>query len=62
MKDIDQSFSEGTLLSDNDIDELFSHLEQFEPPADSVERIMREVSRLPPPQLIPKSSVEKEFP
>ncbi len=37
---------------DDEIDQLFSHLEQFEPPADFVDRVMAEVSRLPLPQCI----------
>lgn len=43
--------------SDDDIDQLFSHLEQFEPPVDFVERVMAEVSRLPLPQCISTSLV-----
>ena len=36
--------------SDDEIDQLFSHLEQFEPPVDFVDRVMAEVLRLPLPQ------------
>lgn len=33
----------------DDVDQLFSHLESFEPPADMVARIMNVVSQLPSP-------------
>jgi hypothetical protein len=39
--------------SDGEIDELFSQLEQFEPPADFVDLVMAKVSRLPLPQCMP---------
>ena len=35
-------------LADDELDELFSHLEQFEPPASLVASIMTTVSQLPP--------------
>ncbi|HTK08141.1 MAG TPA: hypothetical protein VL485_13300 [Ktedonobacteraceae bacterium] len=35
-------------LADDEIDELFNHLEQFEPPASLVASIMTTVSQLPP--------------
>jgi hypothetical protein len=44
--------------SDDEIDQLFSHLEQFEPPADFVERVMAKVSRLPLPQFRQTSTIE----
>jgi hypothetical protein len=51
---------EGDNALDDEIDQLFSHLEQFEPPADFVDRVMAEVSRLPPHQLTPTSVVDQE--
>ena len=51
---------EGNNTLDDEIDQLFSHLEQFEPPADFVDRVMAEVSRLPPRQLIPTSVVDDD--
>jgi hypothetical protein len=35
-------------LANDELDELFSHLEQFEPPASLVASIMTTVSQLPP--------------
>jgi len=46
---------EGDSTSKDEIDQLFSYLEQFEPPADFVNRVMAEVSRLPLPRLMPTS-------
>jgi len=43
------SFERDSTL-DDEIDQLFSHLEQFEPPVDFVDRVMAEVFRLPLPQ------------
>jgi hypothetical protein len=43
---------EDDLPADDDIDELFSQLEQFKPPADFVNRVMDAVSQLPLPQYI----------
>jgi hypothetical protein len=51
---------EGDSQSDDDIDQLFSHLEQFEPPVNFVDRVMAEVSRLPLPQFIPTSLVDSD--
>ena len=48
----------GDNTSDDEIDQLFSHLEQFEPPEDFVDRVMKEVSRLPLPQFISTSRVD----
>ena len=53
------SFEENNTLND-EIDQLFSHLEQFEPPANFVDRVMTEVSRLPPHQFMPTSVVDDE--
>jgi hypothetical protein len=36
---------------ENDVDRLFAHLEQCEPPVDMVERIMAAVACLPLPQV-----------
>lgn len=60
MRDLSQMSFEGDSPSDDDIDQLFSHLEQFEPPANFVERVMAEVSRLPLPQFIPTSMVDSD--
>lgn len=49
---------EGDSISDDEIDQLFSHLEQFEPPANFVDRVMAEVSRLPLPQFISTSRAD----
>jgi hypothetical protein len=51
---------EGDNALDDEIDQLFSHLEQFEPPDDFVDRVMAEVSRLAPHQFMPTSSVDDE--
>lgn len=51
---------EGDSTSDDEIDQLFSHLEQFEPPADFVDRVMAEVSRLPLPQFMSTSKVDDD--
>jgi hypothetical protein len=51
---------EGDCTSDDEIDQLFSHLEQFEPPADFVGRVMAEVSRLPLPQFMSTSIADGE--
>jgi hypothetical protein len=45
---------------DDEIDQLFSHLEQFEPPADFVDRVMAEVSRLPPRRFMPTSVIDDD--
>lgn len=39
-----------------DVDKLFSKLEQYEPPSDMVARIMNIVSKLPPPQQLQRQS------
>lgn len=51
------SFERGRAL-DDEIDQLFSHLEQFEPPADFVDRVMAEISRLPLPQFMSTSKAD----
>ncbi len=51
---------EGDSPLDDEIDQLFSHLEQFEPPADFVDRVMAEVSHLPLPQFISNSGLDGE--
>jgi hypothetical protein len=60
MRYLSQMSFEGDSPSDDDIDQLFSHLERFEPPANFVERVMAEVSRLPLPQFIPTSIVDSD--
>ena len=45
MRYLSRIYFEGDSTSGDEIDELFSHLEQFEPPADFVDRVMAEVSR-----------------
>ena len=46
------SFDDDSLPGDEDVDELFSQLEQFTPPADFVHRVMQAVSCLPLPQML----------
>ena len=41
----------GGTTEENDIDRLFAHLEQCEPPVGMVERIMNAVAHLPLPQI-----------
>jgi hypothetical protein len=48
----------GNSPSDDELDQLFSHLERFEPPADFVDRVMADVLRLPLPQFISPSRVD----
>ncbi len=50
MKDTARTSSAQDDKAVDEIDELFSRLEQFEPPADMVARIMGAVSQLPLPQ------------
>lgn len=47
MKNISLDLLENGFGNDADIDELFEHLEQFEPPVDIVDRIMQAVAQLP---------------
>jgi hypothetical protein len=54
------SFEDDALPGDEDIDELFSQLEQFTPPADFVRRVMQAVSRLPLPQML-QSDAEQSW-
>lgn len=49
MEKISSDFLVEDTEVDNDIDELFFQLEQFQPPADMVERIMNAVAQLPLP-------------
>jgi hypothetical protein len=60
MKKIDQFSFEDNRPTDDDIDELFLQLEQFEPPADFVDRVMGSISRLPLPQYIRPHTDEEE--
>ena len=53
MRYLSEIYFEGDSTSDDKIDELFSHLEQFEPPANFVDHVMAKVSRLPLPQFVP---------
>ncbi len=46
MEKISSDFLVEDTEADNDIDELFFQLEQFQPPADMVERIMHAVAQL----------------
>ncbi len=50
MKDATRTFLAHNGKADDEIDELFSKLEQIEPPTDIVARIMGAVSQLPLPQ------------
>jgi hypothetical protein len=40
------------LPDDEDVDKIFSRLDQLKPPADFVNRVMLAVSRLPLPQML----------
>jgi hypothetical protein len=60
MRYLSRIYFEGDSTSDDKIDELFSHLEQFEPPADFVDRVMAEVLRLPLPQFMPTSIADND--
>jgi hypothetical protein len=57
------SFKEDS-MSDDDIDRIFSHLEQLEPPPETIARVMNAVSRLPLPQYISSPLFEEgeEYP
>ncbi len=39
------------ITDDNDVDRIFAHLEQCEPPLDIVERVMAAVAQLPSPKV-----------
>ncbi len=57
MKNVPESFlTADQAADDEDIDKLFSHLQQFTPPANMVERIMQVVGNLPSPRLETKKS------
>src|SRR5436305_722460 len=60
MRYVPRIYFEGDSTSDDKIDELFSHLEQFEPPTDFVDRVMAQVSRLPFPQFMPTLIVDND--
>ncbi len=47
---------ENAETSEDDIDELFSQLEQFQPPKDFVQRVMQAVSKLPLPQVVTENT------
>lgn len=47
MNNVSLNLLENDFNNDVDIDELFEQLEQFEPPVDMVDRIMRAVAQLP---------------
>jgi hypothetical protein len=52
MKHFAQDSFEDDLPRDEDVDEVFSRLDQLKPPADFVNRVMQAVSRLPLPQVL----------
>jgi len=63
MKNIYQFSSEDDQTPEDDIDELFSHMEQFEPPTDFIQRVMDTVSQLPLPQYlqqVPQAGAEQQ--
>ncbi len=56
MRDKPQESIDDDLSAQDDIDEIFSHLEHFEPPVDFVDRVMDAIARLPLPQIPPLDS------
>lgn len=62
MKNIYQFSSEDDRTPEDDIDELFSQMEQFEPPADFIQRVMDTVSQLPLPQYLHQVPLSEEEP
>ncbi len=60
MRNLSRVSFEEDITSDDEIDELFSHLEQFEPPVDFIERVMKSVSRLPHFPLIEPAQAEDD--
>ncbi len=52
MKHFPQNSFEDDLPDDQDIDRVFSQLEQLKPPTDFVNRVMQAISRLPLPQML----------
>ena len=52
MKHIAQNSFEDDNLENEDIDRVFSRLDQQNPPADFVQRVMQAISRLSPPQML----------
>jgi hypothetical protein len=52
MKHFAQDSFGDDLPSDEDVDEVFSHLDQLKPPTDFVHRVMQAISRLPLPQVL----------
>jgi len=52
MKHIAQNSFEDDNLGNEDIDRVFSRLDQQNPPEDFVQRLMQAISRLPLPQML----------
>ena len=52
MKHFAQDSFEDDLPYDEDMDEIFSRLDQLKPPTDFVNRVMQAISRLPLPQML----------
>ena len=52
MKHFPQNSFEDDLPDDEDVDRVFSQLDQLKPPIDFVNRVMQAVSRLPLPQVL----------
>ena len=52
MKHFAQDSFGDDLPGDEDVDEVFSRLDQLKPPADFVNRVMQAISRLPLPQML----------
>lgn len=46
-------------MADDEIDRLFSQLEQMEPPTGAIENILNTVSRLPLPQYLSDEDIEE---
>ncbi len=60
MKKGSMDFLGEEVTLEDDIDQLFAHLEQFEPPADFVHRVMDAVSRLPLPHIQSASEARQD--
>ena len=54
MKNTSVNFLLNDIEADDEIDELFSHLEQCVPPVDMVARIMEAAAQLPQPKPLSK--------
>ena len=52
MKHVAQNFFEDKDPESEDIDHVFSQLDQLKPPEDFVHRVMQAISRLPLPQML----------